>query len=707
MKKYNQVVNEISTKLIASFLQKAGGAIRTMASSSEKQKLIPLIKKRAAGIAAAKKRPMQFYTSEKEIKELLSIAPYLEDRSIYFYKIYKDKILAAIKKDRNFMLFHSGDGISIIDANKTADMKKIASFLQSINMNSSSEFSEFMVKSYTRGEYRQEDMAHVGEQLKKFEEIKDHLPIKDINQYKRLRDVYKAINKADVTALQTIMKTVAITDGAKIIVDRTKFKLVQLETKAAVNKLCADTHWCFTGSYYDNYKHDLYLIIANINNQIRRFAFHVESGQFMDEQDSPVDIEDILSLVKLDRTGFWKAMQIYLVNNTKKLLQWSVRHGIRATKEIENSIGDITKAPVTDPYLAYSTSTSHILFSYYEKFFKPGEKWKLLEHYIKDYASLAYIYASKALKPGERFIDGEKAILGGPRAYAIPYVFNILKKQTELADEAVLCGGKVTDQYKYALEIVKGRFVGADNAKYSNVALNTLHPIDRAEYARLRNEYFQKYVPKPEWKKLDFNLNPRHKLREEIEEQDEILSLKSFHSLISEVTFNDIYHVKDKWFRVNGDRIKDLGGNFHALVDGAYREVYGTGHVSFASPKEVTNSGFWTAIDLDDDPDADAVIFGRMTPQGFKIRGIGHDSQKKSKASLLAQLLYLLNRGGYWIEASDKLESILRAKGAPIVNDINNLQKLFPASPQITLNTDGSYMRGEYKETTFGKPKGF
>lgn len=175
--------------------------------------------------------------------------------------------------------------------------------------------------------------------------------------------------------------------------------------------------------------------------------------------------------------------------------------------------------------------------------------------------------------------------------------------------------------------------------------------------------------------------------------------------LAAKLTFGDIYHQKGKWFRVNGHRISELGTNFFSLVDDVYRPLYG-GHSALASPQDVTASNFWTAINLHPKSGhANAVIFARKTNGGYKIRGIGHDGSKEAKSAVIAHLLYLLNKDGYWIEASDRLGEILLAKRTPIVTDVKTIEKLFPGQ-KIEIQKDGSYIRqNKYRETLFGKPK--
>src|ERR1035437_4479199 len=128
--------------------------------------------------------------------------------------------------------------------------------------------------------------------------------------------------------------------------------------------------------------------------------------------------------------------------------------------------------------------------------------------------------------------------------------------------------------------------------------------------------------------------------------------------LFEEFTFNDIYKVKNRWItlRDNND-LEEIKNNLYVLVDNAYSKL--GGNVSIKDPDDVIKRDYWEAIDLNDNPDADAVIFGKKTKHGIKISGIGHDGEKKSKLDLLHRLVETLKKKGHFIEASGKLKEHL------------------------------------------------
>jgi hypothetical protein len=156
--------------------------------------------------------------------------------------------------------------------------------------------------------------------------------------------------------------------------------------------------------------------------------------------------------------------------------------------------------------------------------------------------------------------------------------------------------------------------------------------------------------------------------------------------------------------RINGERLIDL-------VKIAYNK---TPLGSFVKTLSDVIKSSWYIIDWDEKGDIDACIFYRKPRKGEKwkgkkIQGIGHDGESKSKEVLLEKLIDVLDQPGNWVEASDKLETILEMKKSPKVTDINTLEKLFPNSKIIEILPDGRYKRTLndkiITESVFGNPE--
>jgi len=158
----------------------------------------------------------------------------------------------------------------------------------------------------------------------------------------------------------------------------------------------------------------------------------------------------------------------------------------------------------------------------------------------------------------------------------------------------------------------------------------------------------------------------------------------------------------------NADK-EEVGPELINLVKNAY---LGTPQGSFIhSVRDVLPSD-WDLLDWDDEPGIDAAIFCRWNRPGEpwigrKIQGIGHDGQKISKDKCIQQIISQLQKPGWWVECSDKMRFILKAKGAPVVSNERMLRRLFQ-DPDLKMIDDFTYTRhcknGLLTESVFGDP---
>ena len=152
------------------------------------------------------------------------------------------------------------------------------------------------------------------------------------------------------------------------------------------------------------------------------------------------------------------------------------------------------------------------------------------------------------------------------------------------------------------------------------------------------------------------------------------LNFKSFDSWLleskEEPTFNEIFRVKNKWVPVGKSDKKVLMDEFKKLIDHAYEPI--GGHLKIKDTDDMLRDDWdvWWANDVDEDPDADVVFFGKRTPFGIKLVGVGHDGGRIARReSLLYRGHFLLQKGGY-LETSDKPYMILHNKfNVPIIKD--------------------------------------
>lgn len=182
-----------------------------------------------------------------------------------------------------------------------------------------------------------------------------------------------------------------------------------------------------------------------------------------------------------------------------------------------------------------------------------------------------------------------------------------------------------------------------------------------------------------------------------------------FIDLLNEDNFNFKFKKKNKWIELikRGDK-EELKKNLYVLIDNAYGPI--GGHVRIKRVDDVLDPKitFWEAVDVDDDPEADAVSFGKKTKFGIKLSGMGHDGQKGSKSALIKQKVKILNKKGYYIEASGKPADIYRNKGVKI-NDRETVEKVFGKVNWLGggyyTRTHSSGLGKDVKKQLFGKPK--
>ena len=165
-------------------------------------------------------------------------------------------------------------------------------------------YSKWLLALYTNGNLPLEDLYKANEYLTTFHKYKGKLEKKDIGQYKSLPDLYDAIEPySDNTQAASHKEEIRQIkqDAEKVYEDKTWLVIVP-HTKEAAIEYGKGTQWCTaaTGSYnyFDDYNEEGPLYI-NINKKTgKKYQFHFESGQFMNEQDRPISISKMPKALK-------------------------------------------------------------------------------------------------------------------------------------------------------------------------------------------------------------------------------------------------------------------------------------------------------------------------------------------------------------------------------------------------------------------------
>ncbi len=128
---------------------------------------------------------------------------------------------------------------------------------------------------------------------------------KDIGKFKSFRELYDAISSAEDVELsdrQKLRKKQANKDY-DIVWQNDNWAIFVPNTWEADVNLGKGTKWCTADSreesgkkYYDQYLREggKYYVIINKHNKEDKYQFHFESKQFMDKDDSPIDVAEFV-----------------------------------------------------------------------------------------------------------------------------------------------------------------------------------------------------------------------------------------------------------------------------------------------------------------------------------------------------------------------------------------------------------------------------
>jgi hypothetical protein len=165
---------------------------------------------------------------------------------------------------------------------------------------------------------------------------------------------------------------------------------------------------------------------------------------------------------------------------------------------------------------------------------------------------------------------------------------------------------------------------------------------------------------------------------------------------------------KDQWVDLNKKETEEYSGDIFDLINTAYASI--GGNLNYSSANDVTGTqgdSDYEVIDIDDDPEIDAVIVSKKKEAGNKITAMGHDNSPAAKSKSINKQIDLLKSPGNYVEVSGKIKDILLAKGVPVVTDKAAIEKVM-GKKAIDIQDDGSYTRfingKETNKILLGKP---
>lgn len=161
-------------------------------------------------------------------------------------------------------------------------------------------YAKWLLNIFRKGTLKTEDLYKANEYLKYFNKYINKIEQKDINKYNSLQNLYTVIepfitaeqNKQPVATSKSDEVRLAKKDVRKIYEDSNWLVLSPLTREAAIY-YGKNTQWCTaatsSSNMFDHYNSEgpLFINIDKRNN--RKYQFHFETDQFMDERDNELD----------------------------------------------------------------------------------------------------------------------------------------------------------------------------------------------------------------------------------------------------------------------------------------------------------------------------------------------------------------------------------------------------------------------------------
>ncbi len=165
---------------------------------------------------------------------------------------------------------------------------------------------------------------------------------------------------------------------------------------------------------------------------------------------------------------------------------------------------------------------------------------------------------------------------------------------------------------------------------------------------------------------------------------------------------------KNRWMQLSGSELDKYKKDILKLIKTAYKPI--GGHANYKTVADISLDGLqvWHAVDLDNDPEPDAVNIYKKKKHGMKSTGLGHDGSKPAKSSVIKNKIQQLKKSGWFVEVSGRMYDILSSSGVNIVDDEATVQKVLKGK-NVTWHGDGWYSRKiggvMHKKIMMGNPK--
>lgn len=184
------------------------------------------------------------------------------------------------------------------DAGQKPPLDTPLAIAQFISQHTMPAYIQKLAAWYVAGQYKLEDVSRIKADLETFNRVKPQLEKKDLNQYKTLADLYAVLEpfeNKDVKSKGEEEREIK-QQGVRKLMQTPNLIVLEMLNKEAACFYGKGTKWCTAAekdNRFDYYHKDGPILVLILPKQNRKFQFHYESSQFMNEKDLPLDKSDI------------------------------------------------------------------------------------------------------------------------------------------------------------------------------------------------------------------------------------------------------------------------------------------------------------------------------------------------------------------------------------------------------------------------------
>ena len=199
-------------------------------------------------------------------------------------------LLEALTPDEIYTKYYSTIDRKIFDSAIVADP---TSYNQQGEITKVGGYVKWILKLYQNGSWKTGDSVETKDLLGKFNKLKTRLPVeqRDINSYSSVSELYNTLKP-----YLNIQSRSEIKQEAEKVYEDNEWLIIIPHTEEAACYYGANTKWCTAAKEdnmfdYYNEKGPLYINIHKPTN--RKYQFQFESRQFMDEEDKPIQLNEL------------------------------------------------------------------------------------------------------------------------------------------------------------------------------------------------------------------------------------------------------------------------------------------------------------------------------------------------------------------------------------------------------------------------------